>query len=98
MRRLAANNELEVLDGISDVDVAPGQPGCFHRLVEHLSGRPHKGMPQTIFTIPRLFADEHAARPRGPFTKDGLGSEFVEIATAAAGRRGAKTSKRAARR
>lgn len=95
---LAANDELEVLDGVSDVDVALRQPGCFHGLVEHLSGWSHKGMPQTILTIPRLFADEHAARPRGAFTKDGLSGGFVEIAAAAAGRCGAKTSKRAARR
>ena len=56
---LAARFPLEVLDRIRDVGGAPVDPGELEGLVEDASRRAHEGGVLLVFSVARLFADEH---------------------------------------
>ncbi len=79
---LSALDELEMLDGVGHVHLAPLDAGFVESAVEKLAGGTDEGMSQPIFTIAGLLADEHYARASVALTEDGLGSKLVKIAAA----------------
>jgi hypothetical protein len=55
---LAALLELEVLDGIGDVDAVALDASFRHRPVEELAGGSNEGFPLVVFLVARLLANE----------------------------------------
>src|SRR5688572_32919314 len=91
---LAALFELEVFDGVGDVDFAAVDADFFQDLVEHRAAGADERLARAIFLIARLLADEHDARVGGTFAEDGLRGELVQVAALAALRRFAQGGKR----
>lgn len=83
---LALRFPFEVLYGIRDIHVSPGN-ACFkERLVQDFPRRTDKRMTREVFLIPGLLSDEHDRRMDGSFAKDCLSGASVQIASGAAGR------------
>src|SRR5262245_36025246 len=78
---------LEVLDGVRDVDVLPGNTSFKEGPVENLASRTDKRTTSQVFLISRLLADEYDRGLRGPFAEDGSCGVFVQITPGTAGGR-----------
>jgi hypothetical protein len=63
--------ELEVLDGIGDIDGLPVETCFSHGTIEKLAGWPDKWPALQILVIARLLAHKGHSRADGTFTKDG---------------------------
>jgi hypothetical protein len=85
---LAAFNELEVFDRVSDVDVLTIDASLNESAVEDAAGGSDEGFAGAVFDVSRLFADEHDARVSGPFTENSLRCELIQMASFAFSRRG----------
>src|SRR5205807_1798460 len=83
---LAALLELEVLDGVGDVDLLALEPRVGQGLVEHLAGRTDERRALAIFLVSRLFSDEHDPRGGRASAEDGLRGVTVEVAAGTARR------------
>jgi len=90
----AAQLELEMLDGIGDVDLAPIDAQLREGPLEELPGRADERAAAQIFLVAGLLADEHEAGPRGAFAGHRLRRLFAERAVAAAFERSAQVRQR----
>jgi len=81
---LATRLPLEVLDGVGDVDLLPGDARLGQRFVEHLSRRSHERLARQVLLVSRLLADEERRRLSGADAQDRLRGVLVEVAGAAA--------------
>jgi hypothetical protein len=69
---LAALLELEVLDGVGDVDLAAIDADRRERLVEFAPGGTDERAPRAILAVAGRLADEHHARVLRALSEDGL--------------------------
>ena len=67
---LSALLELEVLDGIGDVDPMSIDPGIRHRPIEQLARRSHERPALPILLVTRLLADERDRGADGPLAQN----------------------------
>ncbi len=67
---LAALLELEVLDGVGDVDAVPIDAGVRHRPLQELAGGSHEWPALPVFLVARLLADEGDRGADGTFAQD----------------------------
>ncbi len=91
---LAARHELEVLDGIGDIDAVPRNAHFFESLIKDLTGRSDEGTTRQILLVARLFADEHDPGIRRSLAEHRLGRLLVERAATAGVDAGAHIVKR----
>jgi hypothetical protein len=82
-----AAGEIEMLDGVGDVESLAVHPGCGQCLVQQPACRPYERPAPAVHLITGLLADQHDVRPRRPFTEYRLLGIAVQIA-AVAGPRG----------
>ena len=95
---LAALLELEVLDGVGDVDLAAVDADGLERLVELAAGRAHEHVAGPVLTVARDLADHHHLRALQALAEDDLRRARVEVAAATPGGRLAKRLERLALR
>lgn len=74
---LAAFLELEVFDGIRDVDLVGIYPCIRQSSSEDLAGRTNKGMTLSVFFIAGLLSDQDQPRRHGSFAEHSLGCEAI---------------------
>jgi len=67
---LAALLELEVLDGIGDVDAVPIDAGLRHRPLQELAGRSHERPALPVLLVAGLLADEGDRSAEGTFAQN----------------------------
>src|ERR1700756_1165206 len=82
----SARYELEMFDGIGDVDLVAVDAGFIERAVEHLPGRTHERFAGKVFLVAGLLADQHYLRMLRALAEHGLRRVFPERTGAAAGR------------
>src|SRR5262249_11451034 len=81
---LGRPNELEVLDGVGDVDVDAGKARLPERAVEHFARGSDERRALEVLLIARLLSDEDSARGGRPFSENGLCRVAPQLASAAA--------------
>ena len=69
---LAGRGELEMLDRVGQIDLAPLDTGRSQCPIQQLAGRAHERPPRQILGVARLFAHNHQARVRRAFAEHGL--------------------------
>jgi hypothetical protein len=62
--------ELEVLDGIGDVNAVPVDACIRHRPIQELAGGSHERPALPVFLVSRLFADEGDRSADGTFAQN----------------------------
>src|SRR5262249_24004160 len=80
---LAALLDLEVLDGVGDVELLARQTGFGERLLQHLTRRPDERRTLPVFVVSRLLADEDDAGAGRASAEHGLRRVAIEIAALA---------------
>src|SRR4029450_9477483 len=75
------DHELEMLDGVRDVDPASIDSGLFQTSIEQTSGWAYEGMSLPILLITRLLAHQHHFRSIRTFSEYRLGGVDPEIAS-----------------
>ena len=93
----AAPHELEVLDGVGDVDVVRRDAGRVHRVAQQRARRADERPALPVFLVAGLLADEHRLGARGSFAEHRLRGVLVEVAPAASRGRVAQARERLAR-
>jgi hypothetical protein len=73
-----------VLYHVRDVQFTFVDANLLERLVQEMSGGAYEGLPDAVFLVAGLLADEHDPGVVGTLAEYGLGRRFPEVACAAA--------------